>query len=131
MQREWLRMDPEVKAVWLTDLRSGEYQQTTARLRDQDGYCCLGVLCDRYRKSHPGTQWELLDIGHYSFRGSTDALPNEVMLWAGLTQRNPEVDVRKTESSIERRKPLSGTLGDINDAGNTFDEIANIIDEQF
>lgn len=51
------RMDPAVKAQWLTALRSGEYKQTGGTLKgrtlDDDGYatgpvgfCCLGVLCD-------------------------------------------------------------------------------------
>lgn len=38
-------MSPELKALWLNALRSGEYRQTTGTLKDTDGYCCLGVLC--------------------------------------------------------------------------------------
>lgn len=43
-------MNPEVKALWLNALRSGEYQQGTGKLKQTYGgdqrYCCLGVLCD-------------------------------------------------------------------------------------
>jgi len=38
-------MTPELKALWLAALRSGEYRQTRDTLKDKDGYCCLGVLC--------------------------------------------------------------------------------------
>jgi hypothetical protein len=39
-------MTPEFKAKWLADLRSGAYPKTTRHLKDDKGYCCLGVaLC--------------------------------------------------------------------------------------
>jgi len=32
---------------WLNEgLRSGKYPQTTGRLQDDKGYCCLGVACE-------------------------------------------------------------------------------------
>lgn len=31
---------------WLAALESGKYAQTTGSLKDHEGYCCLGVLCD-------------------------------------------------------------------------------------
>lgn len=31
---------------WIKALRSGKYTQTRRTLKDQDGFCCLGVLCD-------------------------------------------------------------------------------------
>ena len=30
---------------WVTNLRSGEFQQTQRKLQDKRGYCCLGVGC--------------------------------------------------------------------------------------
>lgn len=30
---------------WIAALRSGKYNQTRGSLRDQFGYCCLGVAC--------------------------------------------------------------------------------------
>lgn len=40
-----IRMPKELLAKWLAALRSGEYPQTTAQtMRDETGYCCLGVL---------------------------------------------------------------------------------------
>lgn len=31
---------------WVEALESGEYHQTTGRLKDDIGFCCLGVACD-------------------------------------------------------------------------------------
>lgn len=39
-------MDAELKAKWITALRSGEYKQARGWLRRDDAFCCLGVLCD-------------------------------------------------------------------------------------
>lgn len=39
-------MKPELKENWIKALRSGKYTQTSNHLRVNDGYCCLGVLCD-------------------------------------------------------------------------------------
>lgn len=33
-------------------LRSGEYPQTQGRLRDGNGFCCLGVLVDLFLKEN-------------------------------------------------------------------------------
>lgn len=41
-------MNKELKTLWLTALRSGEYKQVKERLYDHknNSYCCLGVLCE-------------------------------------------------------------------------------------
>lgn len=39
-------MKAQVKADWLAALRSGDYKQTQGRLRRDEGFCCMGVLCD-------------------------------------------------------------------------------------
>jgi len=39
-------MDANLKAKWIEALRSGKYKQTTHYLKDDQGFCCLGVLCD-------------------------------------------------------------------------------------
>lgn len=31
---------------WVAALRSGKYSQARQRMRGDQGYCCLGVLCD-------------------------------------------------------------------------------------
>lgn len=40
-------MKPQLKAKWIEALESGRYEQTRGALHVKDeGYCCLGVLCD-------------------------------------------------------------------------------------
>lgn len=38
--------------AWLQALESGEYQQTTEVLRDENGFCCLGIACDLSDTGH-------------------------------------------------------------------------------
>jgi hypothetical protein len=51
----------EVMDLWIAALRSGEYTQTTGKLKrthtGYEGFCCLGVLCDLARKDG-GEDWE-------------------------------------------------------------------------
>jgi len=39
-------MDTAIRDQWVEALLSGKYHQTKAVLRNESGYCCLGVLCD-------------------------------------------------------------------------------------
>lgn len=39
-------MKKEIADKWVEALRSGRYKQCKSWLRDNDGFCCLGVLCD-------------------------------------------------------------------------------------
>jgi len=36
---------PEPIRLWIADLRSGKYKQSTGNLHNDSGYCCLGVAC--------------------------------------------------------------------------------------
>jgi hypothetical protein len=47
-------MNQDIKRQWVTALRSGEYAQTRGNLRDQNGFCALGVLCDVYASQGGG-----------------------------------------------------------------------------
>jgi hypothetical protein len=65
---------------WIEALRSGEFEQVRGALRKRDGYCCLGVACEVYRREHPnGPQW----FGYY-FDHRDDELPKRVQRWLGL-----------------------------------------------
>ena len=127
-------MNSEVKAKWLEALRSGKYRQSRYRLRSLDnGFCCLGVLCDIYTKEVGGS-WKLdkaglsdsyemvSDSGHESV---TSELPSFVRNWADLEWFNPQVHVAKGECDF-----VPATLAELNDEGRSFKEIADIIDHQ-
>jgi hypothetical protein len=94
-------VNPEVKEKWVGALRSGEFRQTTGRLRSitREGprYCCLGVLCELYRAEHPESSWldaAFLDAASHfvpapGVEPTGGYLPTEVVEWAGLKSRNP------------------------------------------
>lgn len=85
-------MNPDVKVKWIAALRSGDYKQTHGALRDENGYCCLGVLCDVAAKEGKGKwhnsssdpftpEWTFWPKGGgFSF----SFLPAEIGRWAGF-----------------------------------------------
>lgn len=119
------KMNPEVKALWLAALRSGEYPQTSRALRDGYGFCCLGVLCDIHTKTTGNGMWSV--GGSYSANNHTrgEIPPPAVVTWAGLNRPNP--DVVKEETQYDTI--IYRSLAELNDRGATFEEIADIIEE--
>jgi hypothetical protein len=111
-------MNPQIKQKWVDALRSGEYQQTQKRLRKEDGFCCLGVLCDLYGKENQ-LEWEpSIYNDAYMFQGNVSSLPLSVVEWSGVEGTNPYINVKIS------------SLAGLNDAGCTFEEIADVIGEQ-
>lgn len=41
-----------MKQEWINALRSGKYKQGRSKLRHDDHFCCLGVLCDLVNKDN-------------------------------------------------------------------------------
>lgn len=123
---------PEPKRLWLEGLRSEEFAQTKGALRDDEGYCCLGVLCEVAIKAgviievsepSPG------DDGKWGFDGNTDLPPDSVIEWAfGISDVSLEVLVDSDEHDGVR---YPHELTELNDtSGWTFEEIANAVEEQ-
>lgn len=117
-------MNQTVKQKWVDALRSGNYEQGRNALRSSNNeYCCLGVLCDLAVKE--GVAQERLltygSVSNYYYDGANALLPGSVIKWAGLDY--PAVSV------VYNDKPV--WLNALNDAkGLTFDEIADLIEEQ-
>lgn len=118
-------MNQDVKAQWLTALRSGQYHQGRGYLNHAGKYCCLGVLCELavragvIRKMKTDDE-STIAYGHEENEGLP---PREVAEWSGLSQFscNPMV----TEANGER-----SCVSTLNDRGRTFAEIADLIEEQ-
>jgi hypothetical protein len=113
-------MNPDIKREWIAALRSGDYPQTTQRLRSGEGYCCLGVLT---HLKDPN-KWEINErTGNYvwktpdGFYADTE-LASSVMNWAGITSLNVKYDDGKVG------------LAQLNDMGVSFTEIADIIERE-
>jgi hypothetical protein len=128
-------MNPEVKAKWIAALRSGKYRQVKETLKKRNGgMCCLGVLCDVYAKENPQNKeakWEYGSTSKaYSFLNSEGDLPVSVYEWAGLENHDPNTGVQKFTDDHDRN--YTHTFSSLNDnAGYTFEQIAQIIEEKF
>jgi hypothetical protein len=125
------RMDPKVKAEWLTALRSGDYVQGVGALRyvshaigKKPKHCCLGVLEDIC----PLRKWV-----HNDFTTDLDGVSNleggvlspTVRNWSGIGSRTGHI-LLGTDSEGSN---VNEGLTDLNDSGLfTFDMIADIIE---
>ena len=55
-------LDAKIKERWLSDLRSGNFKQARAALKNNEGYCCLGVLASQFADEwipHPSSMVEI------------------------------------------------------------------------
>lgn len=95
----------EIKKQWVEALRSGKYSQTSGRLRRQDGFCCLGVLCD------------LMD--------TTKWIENPLNNWTYGEFESKNYDMLRGDL------PITQKLINMNDTGKTFDQIADYIEENY
>ena len=68
---------------WIDALRSGEYQQSTSRLRTGDTYCCLGVACELHRQARDD-KWDASYGEAFTYLEAGAVLPDEVIHWLGL-----------------------------------------------
>jgi hypothetical protein len=104
-------MKQDIKAKWISALRSGEYEQGKQALKLDHTFCCLGVLCDIHSKE-TGTEWK---DGYYN--ESRSFLPRAVIYWAEL-EENPNIYYNTM------------SLSSLNDSGSTFLQIADLIEAQ-
>ena len=116
-------MKQHIKEKWLEALRSGKYKQGKNLLKTEDGYCCLGVLCDLHRKSTKSkrNKWQ----GSYYNCGNeytTSFLPRLVQKWAGIDTKEGEFELKNGEKEY---------LTTLNDQGKSFKQIANYIERYF
>lgn len=119
-------MKEDIKTEWVTALRSGNYSQSAGILRDDRGFCCLGVLCDLAVKAGVATSIEsaigegtIAYLDKDALPGSTGDvayLPQSVMKWAGLTASNPQAG--------------DDYLSSLNDNGFSFEKIADVIEKE-
>lgn len=127
-------MKQEIAERWVQALRSGEYKQGLSRLRTKDdGYCCLGVLCDlaskegvgewNYHQSHAAWYYQKKGIepGVIDSEVMDDVyIPKFVIEWAGM-------DATSNSGRYNEEEETKYLAVD-NDGGKSFSEIATIIE---
>ena len=135
-------MNQEIKAKWVNALRSGDYEQGQGALKNPNGqYCCLGVLCDLYDKHRmeefgAESSWTVDTVSLNEYISVLDhsevgVPPNEVVDWAGLPDNNPEVLVDLEDEVGGETYQYELPIAELNDdQGLTFNELADLIEEQ-
>lgn len=124
-------MNPVAKEKWVTALRSGDYKQTTGKLKHEskeDGfsYCCLGVLCEVAVEEGIISESSAVDEGldyfdevDHQFAGVSSFLPDTVAKWADI---NEFATIFSLDIDLVR----------MNDSEKfNFQEIANTIENHF
>jgi len=115
----------DIKAQWVKDLRSGEYEQGQGVLRTtasggRSKYCCLGVLCQQAVKAGVIPEPEFRGVDYFYLNDTYDwdgkvagesfnentTLPRKVQEWAGLGPKGDvyiggEVSVIQANDSLE------------------------------
>lgn len=122
----------ELKAKWLAALRSGAYPQTGGMLRNEIGYCCLGVLASLVGKELP-----LTHTSQAAVLGQSAALRHCGAAWLdsiGLADLlgpvSPSLIVPSgTKVLISGPASVQSRLAAMNDSGTTFAAIADWIEE--
>jgi hypothetical protein len=80
------KMNPEIKRLWVEDLRAHTELQGQGELRYENKFCCLGRLCEVYREQTGKGVWDGI-----RFAGSSGTLPKDVADWAEIDDRDPVV----------------------------------------
>jgi len=121
-------MKEHVKNLWVEALNSGKYKQSKNHLKTDDGYCCLGVLCDVYAKNQKkkGFSSETNLSNAYAFpdgkSDKTKVLSDRVVKWSGMNS---------TEGAVVDISYGKTLLSILNDDGQSFDEIVNVIERNW
>lgn len=121
------QMNKDLQQKWADALRSGDYAQTTGTLKHKysdsnESYCCLGVLA-----CITGYEFELAPNSICTYR-----VVGEVT--RDITQDNMLVNTIGFPSSRmlakwELNKALAERLAALNDTDNTFEDIADIVED--
>lgn len=120
-------MRKDIADLWAAKLRSGELGQLKRQLATADfkSMCCLGVLCQLHMEQTKEGRWgDALVVGRPQYidkanNPHTTVPPEGVVEWAGLADGNP------TAASNGH------TLAYLNDNGHTFDQIADLIEQNW
>lgn len=133
-------MDAQLKQRWIDALTSGEYRQTQDHLKDGNGYCCLGVLCDLVARDDENIVpkeigFELINVplGEFPFDEETDEFCGDDGYGTVydhekhriVAEAMPPINLAEKLGIIDFMDKVAG----MNDGGDTFEEIADWIAE--
>src|SRR6478752_3748288 len=127
---EYVPFDRDLVIDVIKALESGSYKQTNNYLHTLDGYCCLGVMCDRVDAS----LWQREGLRLFVYKTLDDAqevatvLPQSIYSRLAIDANGGRLDGRQwtLPSGLE-----FSTLAGVNDNGAGFDEIANLMRDYY
>lgn len=109
-------LDLDTKHEWLVALRSGEYQQGKYSLKQDNKYCCLGVILELQNELTVDWDGKFCNFQHSS------AISDKSVMYNVLSGFGDFKGFR-----IDKKECLAA----LNDSGYTFNEIADIIEQHF
>lgn len=77
---------PEIKTLWVESLESRKYPQTRGRLRDDYGFCVLGVLCDVH-SSLTGIKWKWSPERGNHYMNKVSYLPQPLLAFCQMDEK--------------------------------------------
>lgn len=140
------KLDPEFKRRWIADLRSDKYEQIHEKLGDcSNGRCCLGVAADLAMEM--GLVPRLIVVQEDEARtyvdaeGYREAVTLPLSVSEALKIDGQDVLLKVDRGTLPAHIKLSAYdeslsyqgmyyASALNDAGMTFAEIADLIEEQ-
>jgi hypothetical protein len=109
-------MKRSIARKWAKMLDSGDLKQSKYTLRNKNGFCCLGALCNLHATEHP--EIAVKQKRKYVYLERAAILPTSVMEWSGMKTDNGGFNIYGMHSS----------LADLNDMEEwTFPQIAKFI----
>ena len=112
---------------WINALRSGKYKQHFNALsnRDNTAFCCLGVACEisglgKWDKD----TYSVKDTETNQYITDASILPEPIKDWLGLSDKSGDY----TPDNNNKKGLFS--LTELNDAGTTFQDIAELIERE-
>lgn len=121
--------------AWVAALRSGQYEQGRSFLRKNDKHCCLGVACELAIEAGLPITRTVDSEGRHAYidpddnfrpSGHDQTLPPLVKDWLGLRGAEGEYEKPNAPDMFGRYS----TLSHLNDSGQTFVQIADVIESE-
>ena len=110
-------MDKKVKETWIKALKSGEFKQGRGYLERDGKYCALGILSLLSLIEGQCTYNQIDGLGKFDNKRFT--LSYNTLTWAGM-------DLEDFKAEVIYEGELT-SIGDLNDRGLSFKELARII----
>ena len=114
-------MNERIKQKWIKRLRSDKYEQGEGKLKSNDKYCCLGVLCE-IAVEEGIAEWREYNNKNYIISSidtniSDTSLTRQLRGWAGIEVDDGLMLIAHNDKTFDL------------EPGFSFNEIAQLIED--